>query len=143
MKDFSPAFAERLKRLRGRTPAATFARSVGCANPSTYFYWEKGRLPHSSVVNQIADCCHVTVDWLLGRSDTGGPPETTREPSAAYCVNRPQPMLCNYPVDAHLPERLQDLESRLGRIETLLVALLAEERSKPHPADPTVAAKVG
>ncbi len=69
MKDFSEIFSRRLKTLRGQRTKSAFARFLGIQSPSTYHYYENGRVPHSQLVKNIADKCGVTVDWLLGRTE--------------------------------------------------------------------------
>lgn len=49
----------------------------------TVAFWEAGaRAPSYSVLTEIADKCGVTVDYLLGRSDTPAPEPTAKKPAA-------------------------------------------------------------
>lgn len=63
----SQIFSDRLKSLRGSRSKAGFAKELGIGSPVTYFNYEKGRVPKSVILEQIASKCNVTVDWLLGR----------------------------------------------------------------------------
>ncbi len=118
-----------MKTLRGDKSKSAFARFLGIKNPSTYFYYEEGRVPPSRRVKEIADRCQVTADWLLGRSedrDTGeaiprdGPGETQR---ADAVVRDPA---CLYPADCDIPEQLSAVQGRLDRVEDSLSGLSAQ-----------------
>lgn len=66
-------FAGRLRTLRSGRKKAEFQRFLGINSPVTYQNYEDGRIPESGMLEQIADRCGCTVDWLLGRTEAGGP----------------------------------------------------------------------
>jgi transcriptional regulator with XRE-family HTH domain len=64
-------FSDRLRVLRAQRTKAEFARFLGFAAP-VYQRYEDGRVPQHKHLSVIADRCHVTVDWLLGRVQNPG-----------------------------------------------------------------------
>jgi len=99
---------------------------------STIGNYETGKYPISQeFLSRIAATLDVTVDYLLGRTlsektlnISEGRASTAGNGEAA----------CRYPADCDLPGRLDRLEKNLADINTLLVSLLAEERSRNAPA---------
>jgi hypothetical protein len=67
----------------------------------------------------IADACGVTVDWLLGRSDSAGQ-NTLSGTSCHPCqeVEKGQKGACRYPENCDLPKELSVLRERMDGIET-------------------------
>ena len=65
-------FSERLESLRNGRKKVEFAAFLG-TSPQNYGRYEKGRIPDSVSLSEIANRCGVTVDWLLGRDDS--PPQ--------------------------------------------------------------------
>ena len=75
--------AEGLKRIRGRESQVAFSRRIGVAQ-TTYSNWEIGRSePPLGVLAGIAKEFGVSVDWLLGLTDsrTGGGVATPPRPA--------------------------------------------------------------
>lgn len=75
--------AEGLKRIRGRESQVAFSRRIGVAQ-TTYSNWEIGRSePPLGVLAGIAKEFGVSVDWLLGLTDsrTGGGVATPQRPA--------------------------------------------------------------
>lgn len=68
------AFAERLKLLR-QSRSMTQARlaKLLSIDPRAYSRWERGdNVPHLDTLIKIADVLQVTLDELVGRSETSG-----------------------------------------------------------------------
>jgi len=63
-------FSLRLRSLRKDMKKASFARFLGISNPQNYQRYEDGRIPDAVILQEIANRCGVTVDWLLGREDS-------------------------------------------------------------------------
>lgn len=65
--DFTP-FRDNLKKLIDASGLSNpaFAEKVGTSNVSIHRYLTKQRNPDLRAVLLIADCCNVSVDWLLG-----------------------------------------------------------------------------
>jgi transcriptional regulator with XRE-family HTH domain len=108
VKDFSHIFSERLRELRGSQSKSALGRFLGIPNPSTYHNYERGRVPDSRTVADIAQHCGVTVDWLLGRStapsgiagEDQSVPSVYPSPRAAAARVRAMSEPCLYPGDA-------------------------------------------
>jgi len=77
MAEFSPEeISKRIAQLRKETAGArgksAFARRLGLS-PSTYDYYESGRVPPADVLVRIAEATGVDLWWLLtGEAPTGG-----------------------------------------------------------------------
>ena len=119
VKDFSQLFSQRLIELRGTQSKSAFGRFLGIPNPSTYHNYERGRVPDSQTVADIAQRCGVTVDWLLGRADP--PSGIAGVPPAALPSVREDP--CHYPGD--IPARLEAMEGELATIRAQLETVTA------------------
>jgi len=140
-------FSERLKLLRKTQKKAVFAVFLG-TSPQNYGRYEAGRIPDAATLERIANRCGVSIDYLLGRDsapnsagsatlhESGPHWDTTARKKAAPNMDAiPEPeRRCLYPVACDLPGRLDKLERNLADINTLLVSLLAEERSRNAPA---------
>jgi len=46
---------------------------------STVSHWESGRLPHPTIIVQLADYFNVTTDYLLGRTESYAPEGTNSD----------------------------------------------------------------
>lgn len=66
-------FSDRLATLRGSRSKRSFCKVIGVESPQTYQHYERGRVPDADTLSAIASRCNVSVDWLLGRTETGGP----------------------------------------------------------------------
>lgn len=81
---------ERLRLVRetafGPRGRAAFARALGLS-PSTYIYYEKGRVPPADVLARAAEVAGVRLEWLI----TGRPPRdlSAREVRDARSPNLP------------------------------------------------------
>jgi transcriptional regulator with XRE-family HTH domain len=65
-------FSDRLRTVRGDRSKVEFARLIG-TTAQNYQRYEAGRIPDAVILTTIAERCHVTVDWLLGRTAETGP----------------------------------------------------------------------
>lgn len=65
--DNKKIFSDRLKELRGSRSQSGFAELLGISSQQTYANYEKGRIPKAPILQQIAQHCGVSVDYLLGR----------------------------------------------------------------------------
>ncbi len=130
VKDFSHGFSDRLRELRNGRPKTVFARFLGINNPSTYQNYEAGRIPETRIVYDIAQKCGVTVDWLLGNVDQGGPKSHqpyTRPTEQFLPVVRDQP--CRYPADCDLPAQIAAVMARLDAQAQDIQKLSADVRT--------------
>lgn len=69
------AFRERLRELRdarGHDTDYAFALELG-VNPSTMSTWMRSALPRLDALVGIATSCDISLDWLSGLSEAGGP----------------------------------------------------------------------
>ena len=85
------SLAQKLKQLRlqaGLTQEQLAAR-IG-ESSRTIKHWEHGtRTPNAVSLLVLSRCFHVSVDWLLGRTDERwSTPQLTIEPSAENCKDR-------------------------------------------------------
>jgi len=76
-------FGVRLKALRDKKGMRQ--EDVGSLfkmQKSTVSQWESGRLPHPTIIVQLADYFNVTTDYLLGRTDSYTPegPNSNHQP---------------------------------------------------------------
>ncbi len=60
-------FSENLKKLREGRSQKEFAEFLGISSQQTYANYEKGRIPKNNTLQQIAQRCDVSIDWLLGK----------------------------------------------------------------------------
>jgi transcriptional regulator with XRE-family HTH domain len=129
VKDFSQAFSQRLRELRGTQSKSAFGRFLGIPNPSTYHNYERGRVPDSQTVSDIAQRCSVTVDWLLGRDDAL-PPQPTAPLPAAMVREAPaaygQAGQCRYPEDCDLPGQIRELREDYAAMQATLAKMAGQ-----------------
>ena len=64
-----PVFQNRFRELKGDLKQGEFAEKIGVSRATVGFYESGERLPDALILNQIADRCDVSVDWLLGRTN--------------------------------------------------------------------------
>lgn len=65
-----PVFTDRFCELRGSMSNAAFAYALGISRQTVGFYCNGDRLPDCVTLRHIAEECQVSVDWLLGLSNT-------------------------------------------------------------------------
>lgn len=58
-----------MRELRGRLTQEEFAKQLGIKSQQAYQKYERGRVPKAPILQQIAQRCGVTVDWLLGNTN--------------------------------------------------------------------------
>lgn len=80
-----PIFAKRFNELRGDMSQDEFSKYLGISRPTVGFYENGARIPDALVLRQIAEKCNVSVDWLLGLSDS---PQMIEPMSSFRVVNR-------------------------------------------------------
>ena len=138
-------FVNRLVSLRGMRSKAAFARDLGIA-PQVYQRYEDGRIPSPEILARIADRCKVTVDHLLGRVPISAPasasasespslpspPQLLREPRAEYTTAPDYERRIRF-----LEDQCAAIVPQLNEIRTILISLLAEERHRHNPPQPT------
>jgi len=66
-------FVERLVSLRGDRNKAEFSRFLGL-KPPVYQAYENGRIPSADNLSLIASKCGMSVDWLLGHTESKDAP---------------------------------------------------------------------
>lgn len=64
-------FQERFRSLRGKMSQAEFAERICVSRPTVGFYENGERLPDALTLKKIAECCNVSIDWMLGLSNGG------------------------------------------------------------------------
>lgn len=134
-------FGERLRKLRGAESKKAFAHRLG-VSPQNYQWYEAGRVPNVERLKSIAGVLGVSVDFLLGHGSSGaGPtdraeastsayevppstPHTLREDGSAYGEPSPAEMFRRLSIECAA------LGERVGNIERLLIALLAQRNGK-------------
>ena len=118
---------------------AQLAEAIGLSKSAISQWKRTGQVSLASLV-AVAGELDLSVDWLLGRTEAGGPGDAARpaappvQPIRAPSAGNP-PELCRIPADCDLPARLEAMEDRLANMETLLISLLAEERARHTQAD--------
>lgn len=65
-----PVLSERLRALRGTMTQEEFSVLLEISRPTVGFYENGTRIPDALVLRRIANRYHVSIDWLLGLSDT-------------------------------------------------------------------------
>lgn len=81
------AFSERLRQLRGGQNQTRFAETLGIPQ-TTYSNFERGvREPGLELLAKISTHYGVSVDWLLGLSETISSPHVTATHGSAAAVN--------------------------------------------------------
>lgn len=138
MSDF---FQNRLRCLRDERSSAEFARFLGIPAPM-YHRYERGQVPKEKNLPVIADRCGVTVDWLLGRTDEGGPAVGAGAGPAPPAVKEERAAHGLVGVGVGTEARLASLESacqavqdELSEIRRILISLLAEERRRADDSE--------
>ena len=63
------AFIERLNDLIGDSTYMAFAERIGVTPAAVWHYSHGSRFPDVIALANIADCCGVTMDWLVGREN--------------------------------------------------------------------------
>ena len=69
-KEVATTFRDRFIQLRDKKTQVEFAEFVGIARSTVGFYESGERLPDAVALVKIAKACNVSIDWLLGVSDT-------------------------------------------------------------------------
>jgi transcriptional regulator with XRE-family HTH domain len=105
--NFSKAFGDNLKRLRGPRTQAAFARFLGITNQSTYHRYESGRVPSLEILGHIASQVGVTIGELLASR----PPDEAKTAEASF------------------PLRLSDFTD--AELTDIISFLLADARARP------------
>ena len=107
-------FADRIRSLRGDRTKADFARFLGIP-PPVYQRYEEGRIPSADNLMVISSRCGVSVDWLLGQSESHQPPLPRMSEAEKSCV--PQ-------CDADSPmRRLMEIEKEQQQISRQLAGM--------------------
>lgn len=76
-----PEFKYRLKELQGVMTNTEFAEFLGMSRQTVGFYLNGDRIPDALGLLDISEKCHVSTDWLIGRSQV----KTTDGNVAAVC----------------------------------------------------------
>ena len=134
------AFTERLKELRGCESQKSFATMLNL-NQQTYQRYECGaREPDLETLHRIGVSCGVSIDWLLGLSDSRDRREApsraaTADPSAARgssCAPSASPALTlrratrpSEPTLSDVMAELQSLKRRVIALESSTTSSLA------------------
>lgn len=63
------AFMENFGALVGTKTCAEFGEQLGVAPAVVWNYLHGNRMPDVTALDNIATCCGVTIDWLLGRQE--------------------------------------------------------------------------
>jgi transcriptional regulator with XRE-family HTH domain len=130
-------FHTRLKtaRLRSGLKAKELAKICGIS-ASYLSELESGKRsnPAKLLLEKLASECGVSVATLTESNEFRRMmPSIVRETRAPY--GTPPADICRLPETCDLPARLDALEKGMDDIRTLLVSLLAEERSRHAPPD--------
>ena len=65
-----PVFRDRFNQLRGDMTQAQFAKFLGMSRATVGFYCSGERVPDAIILRDIAEKCKVSIDWLLGLTDS-------------------------------------------------------------------------
>ena len=65
------AFMKNFETLVGGQTYAEFGNKLGVAPAVVWNYLHGNRMPDVTALDNIATCCGVSVDWLIGRDQEG------------------------------------------------------------------------
>lgn len=65
-----PIFTERFRELQGKQSNTEFTEFLGISRQTVGFYYNGDRVPDALALIKIAEKCKVSVDWLLGMTDS-------------------------------------------------------------------------
>jgi len=119
---------KRLDQLRRKKGISLKEMGEICGiSPQGVQTWKNAREVPVGHLAKLAAYFGVTIDSLIADAD-GAARSMAREAPPEY--GKPPAELCRYPADCDLKGELHTMREELGDIRTLLVSLLAEERSR-------------